>query len=159
MSTRAHQRDHAPNASSLDSETKKKRSTAVKEVASPGSKGHSLPRLCTLEGFAEELAKRGGVDPSLLDPLSQISVTTERTTYRITLIEPTTSQVLVQDARFFPLPLEAVLCGSSFGGSFLKQQWIGIGMRMELYFEGGHIVTTPVVSVEIEEEPELPGPF
>jgi hypothetical protein len=118
-----------------------------------------VPRLCTLEGFAEELAKRGGVDPSLLDPLSQISVTTERTTYRITLIDPTTSRVLVQDPKFFPLPLDAVLCGASFGGSFLKQQWIGIGMRMELNCGRGNIVTAPVVSVEIEEENELPGPF
>ena len=159
MSTRAHQRNHAPNASSPDSETKKKRSTAVEEVASAESKGHSVPRVCTLEGFAEELAKRGGVDPSLLDPLSQISVTTERTTYRITLIDPTASRVLVQDEKFFPLPFEAQLCGASFGGSFLKQQWIGIGMRMELHCERGHIVTTPVVSVEVEEEPEIAGPF
>jgi hypothetical protein len=159
VSTRAHPRHHPPNASSPDSETEKKRSTAVREVASPESEGHSVPRVCTLEGFAEELAKRGGVDPSLLDPLSQISVTTEHTTYRITLIDPATSQVLVQDAKFFPLPLEAVLCGASFGGSFLKQQWIGIGMRMELNCGRGNIVTAPVVSVEIEEETEIAGPF
>lgn len=159
MSTRAHLRHHAPNASSPDSETKKKRSTAVKEVVSPESEGHSVPRFCTLEGFAEELATRGGVDPSLLDPLSQISVTTERTTYRITLIDPTASRVLVQDEKFFPLPFEAQLCGASFGGSFLKQQWIGIGMRMELYCERGNIVTAPVVSVVVEEENEFAGPF
>ncbi len=159
MSTRAHPRHHAPNASSPDSETRKKRSTAVKEVASPESEGHSVPRFCTLEGFAEELATRGGVDPSLLDPLSQISVTTERTTYRITLIDPTASRVLVQDEKFFPLPFEAQLCGASFGGSFLKQQWIGIGMRMELHCERGNIVTAPVVSVVVEEENEFAGPF
>jgi len=159
VSTRAHPRHHDPNASSPDSETKKKGSTAVKEVACPESDGHSVPRFCTLEGFAEELATRGGVDPSLLDPLSQISVTTERTTYRITLIDPTASRVLVHDEKFFPLPFEAQLCGASFGGSFLKQQWIGIGMRMEFYCERGTIVTAPVVSVEIEEENELAGPF
>ena len=159
MSTRAHQRNHASSASSPDSETKKKRAIAVEEVASPESKGESVPRVCTLDGFVEELAKCGGVDPSLLDPLSQISVTTERTTYRITLIDPTASRVLVQDAKFFPVPFEAQLCGASFGGSFLKQQWIGIGMRMELYCERGVIVTAPVVSVEIEEETEIAGPF
>jgi len=159
VSSRADQRNQAPNATSPDSETKKERSTAVEEVSSPESKGDFVPRPCTLEGFSEELAKLGGVDPSLLDPLSQISVTTERTTYRILLIDPTTSRVLVQDAKFFPLPFEAVLCGASFGGSFLKQQWIGIGMRMELHCELGNIVTAPVVSVEIEEESEIAGPF
>lgn len=75
MSTRAHETNRAPNASSTDSETKEKRSTAVEGIASPESNGHSVPRLCTLDGFAEELAKRGGLDPSLLDPLSQISST------------------------------------------------------------------------------------
>ena len=159
MSTQADQRNQALNTSSPDSETKKERSTAVAEVSSSESKGDLVPRPCTLEGFSEELAKLGGVDPSLLDPLSQISVTTERTTYRILLIDPTTSRVLVQDAKFFPLPFEAVLCGASFGGSFLKQQWIGIGMRMELHCELGNIVTAPVVSVEIEEETEISGPF
>jgi len=159
VSTRADQRNHASNASSPDSETTEKRSIAVEEVASPESKGESVPRLCTLEGFVEELAKQGGLDPSLLDPLSQISVTTEGTTYRITLIDPTASRVLVQDAKFFPLPFEAELCGASFGGSFLKQQWIGIGMRMELHCERGHIVTAPVISVEIEEDTEIAGPF
>ena len=157
MSTRAHLKAHIPNATAPDSETKKERTTAAREVAEGG--GHSVPRLCTLDGFAEELTKRGGVDPSSLDPLTQISVTTERTTYRITLIEPMTSQVLVQDEKFFPLPFEAVLCGASFGGSFLKQQWIGIGMRMELNCGQGNIVTAPVVSVTIEEDTEVPGPF
>ena len=147
MSTRAHQKAPAPP----DSETKKKRSTE--------SDGHAVPRLCTLDGFTEALARRGGLDPSLLDPLSQISVTTEQTTYRILLIDPATSRVLVQDAKFFPLPVDAVLCGSSFGGSFLKQQWIGIGMRMELNCGRGNIVTAPVVSVEVEEEGNLAGPF
>ncbi len=160
MSTRAYQRNHAPNASSQDRATEKnKGSIAVEEVASRESEGEFLPRLCTLDGFAEELAKLGGVDPSLLDPLSQIRVTTERTTYRITVIDPGTSRVLLQDPKFFPLPLQAQLSGSSFGGSLLKQQWIGIGMRMELYCEEGHILTAPVVSVEVEEDTEIAGPF
>ena len=122
-------------------------------------KGDLVPRPCTLEGFTEVLTKLGGLDPSQLDPLSQIIVTTESTTYRITLIEPAESRVLLQDAKFFPRPLEAQLCGSSFGGSFLKQQWIGIGMRMELYCERGHILTAPVVAVKLENETDIAGPF
>jgi len=122
-------------------------------------KGDLVPRPCSLDGFTEVLERLGGVDPSELAPLTQIVVTTEKTSYRITLIDPSTSRILVQDPKLFPLPSKAQLCGASFGGSFLKQQWIGIGMRMELHCERGHIVTAPVVSVEIEEETELAGPF
>lgn len=118
-----------------------------------------VPSACTLDGFTEALERMGGFDPSSLDPLSEMVVTTESTTYRITLIDPVTSRILVQDGKFFPIAFEAQLCGSSFGGSLLKQHWIGIGMRMELHCEQGHIVTTPVVSVELVEETAIAGPF
>ena len=122
-------------------------------------KGDLLPRPCTLDGFTELLEELGGVDPTSLEPLTNLVVATETTTYQITLIDPSASTVVLQDRKFFPLPVQAQLCGSSFGGSFLKQQWIGIGMRIEFHCERGQIVTAPVVSVKIGEESEIAGPF
>ena len=130
-----------------------------KPKTSESLNGESVPRVCTLDGFAQELSERGGLDPTELEPLTQLTVTTTRTRYRLTLIEPRSSRVLVQNDEFFPIPFEALLCGASFGGSFLKQRWIGIGMRMELHCEQGNLVTAPVVSVETEEDAELAGPF
>lgn len=112
-----------------------------------------MPRVCTTEGFAQELNERGGLDPTDLTPLSVVSVTTECTTYRLTLIDPLKGHVLVQEGSYFPIPFRATLCGSSFGGSMLKLRWIGIGMRLELHSDDGMVVTTSVLKIDIEEAP------
>lgn len=118
-----------------------------------------VPRHCTLDGFAEESTRNDGVDVSRLEPLTVLQVQTQNTLYRITLLDPFSSEVLVHGGPFFTDPTRATLCGSSFGGSFLKSRWIGVGMRLEVSKEGRNIVTSPIRFFEIEEDSALPGPF
>lgn len=118
-----------------------------------------VPRRCTLDGFAEEVALAGGLDLTALDPLTELRVETENNVYRIFLLRPPEPRVVVHGGRFFPLPTEACLSGSSFGGNFLKMGWIGFGMRMEIYQDGRRIVTSPVRRIDVREEDALPGPF
>ena len=118
-----------------------------------------VPRRCTLGGFAQEALAHPGMGIRRLKPLSRLRVQTLNTLYRLTVLDPWESRVLVEGGRFFAQPTEAVLCGSSFGGSLLKLRWIGCGMRMEINSEGLKIVTSPVRSVEIHEDDDLPGPF
>ena len=94
-----------------------------------------------------------------LAALSRLYVQTQNTLYMIILLNPGQSKVLIQGGRFFPELTDAVLCGSSFGGSFLKSHWIGMGMRMEILGVGRTVLTSSVRSIHIENEDNLPGPF
>ena len=38
--------------------------------------------------------------------------------------------------------------GSGFGGSFLKLGWIGLGLRMEVLWDGERIITSGVREIE-----------
>ncbi len=119
--------------------------------------GQVVPRVCTLDGFAREIDRQGGVDLGGLESLTCLRIQTRNTEYKITVLAPADSRILLQGGRFAPTPIEAELAGSSFGGHFLKVKWIGVNMRMELQFGGRVIVTSPVRSVEIDSS--LPGPF
>jgi hypothetical protein len=131
-------------------------STREREVRSDEM---AVPRRCTLEGFADEVAEAGGVDLLGLEPLTHILVRTENSLYDIYLLEPPDPKAVVRGGRFFIDPTEASLTGSSFGGNLLKRGWIGYGMRMEIYVDGRRIVTSPVKTVEILTQDAVPGPF
>ena len=113
-----------------------------------------VPRRCTLSGFAEEVALTKGINVREAEPLVPIVVTTQNSVYRIVPLRWGDSDVLVQGGQFFPEPTEACLAGSTFGGSFLKVSWIGIGMHMEINTGngGGPIITTRVANVRIERD-------
>lgn len=96
---------------------------------------------------------------SQLEVLSCLHVQTRNTLYQVTVLDPSEAKVLIQGGEFFLEPTEAILCGSSFGGSLLRLRWIGEGMRMELNGAGLKVVTSPVRSLELRDERTLPGPF
>ena len=118
-----------------------------------------VPRRCTLDGFAEEVAQTPGVDLTALDPITILLVRTENSLYRITVREPHRRAVLVQGGSFFPETTSACLSGSSFGGSCLKMAWVGIGLHMEFHYDGNWIITSRVRSIAMETDASLPGPF
>ncbi len=131
--------------------------TPVRKSELVKTSGQVVPRVCTLDGFAREIDRQGGVDLGGLESLTCLRIQTRNTEYKITVLAPANSRILLQGGRFAPTPIEAELAGSSFGGHFLKVKWIGVNMRMELQFGGRVIVTSPVRSVEIDSS--LPGPF
>jgi hypothetical protein len=119
----------------------------------------TVPRHCTLDGFAEETALRGGVEIAGLPALTTLDIQTHNTHYQVILLDPNESKAIVQGGRFFTQPSEVYLCGSSYGGTLLKMAWIGYDMRMEIMSEGRRIVTSPVVSIETVGDSDLPGPY
>ena len=119
-----------------------------------------MPRRCTLDGFAQEVALTEGVGLAELESLTTLLVRTDNSLYRIIVLQPPHPKILVQGGRFFTETTEGRLSGSSFGGSFLKMAWLGCGLRMEICSEGHQrIVTSPVRSIEIQKDSCLPGPF
>ena len=110
-----------------------------------------VPRAATLDGFTDEVARSAGISVCNLEPLTTLVVETCNSVYRIVVSDRTA--ILVQGGRFFPDVTPAHLHGSSFGGSFLKMAWIGIGLRMEICGGGQQIVTSPVRTIMIERTP------
>lgn len=118
-----------------------------------------VPRRCTLDGFAEEASRRGGMDLAELPALTCLEVRTQNTAYEVIVLNPFESKVLIRGGRFFTERAESFVCGSSYGGNLLKVSWVGVGMRLEVMREGRRIVTSTVQSVNILDDASLPGPF
>lgn len=103
----------------------------------------------TLDGFA--LATSGpGVALRQLDPLTELTVETRNTRYRIVVSHD--ADILIQGGSFFPDPTHAHVEGSSLGGNLLKVGWIGVGLRMEILAQGRRIVTTAVRSILVADD-------
>jgi hypothetical protein len=60
------------------------------------------------------------------------------------MLDPESGRALIQGGQYFVEPVEATVSGSTFGGSMLKAGWLGVGLRMEIYYEGKRTVTSPV---------------
>ena len=112
----------------------------------------------TLDGFVSAVKSSEGVELGDLDALTTVVVKTLNTLYRIIVLEPPHSTILIQGGEFFPEPTEARLAGASMGGSMLKLSWFGCGLRMEVCAAGQRIVTSPVQSIEVQRG-QTPGPF
>jgi hypothetical protein len=113
-----------------------------------------VPRRSTLDGFAKDVALSEGINVREAEPLVPILVTTQNSRYRIIPLRWGHADVLVQGGPFFPVPTEARLAGSTFGGSCLKLHWIHVGMHMEIETGtgGGPVITTRVADVRVERE-------
>ncbi len=118
----------------------------------------TVRRECTLDGFTDEVARASGVALGELEALTTLVVTTLNSLYRVVVLEPPRTRILIQGGEFFPEPTEAQLAGASFGGSMIKLSWLGCGLRMEVCSGGQRIVTSPVQSIAVEPT-DLPGPF
>lgn len=98
----------------------------------------------TLDGFAAATSGPG-VALRQLEPLTELTVQTRNTSYRIVVAHA--ADIVIQGGAFFPDPTRAHVEGSSVGGNLLKIGWIGVGLRMEIVAEGRRIVTTAVRSI------------
>ena len=84
-----------------------------------------------------------GLQIDTLHDLDTLSVQTRNSTYDITVVKPSTGEVLVRGGHLFPNYTPMILSGSSLGGTFLKRHGIYIGFRMELHHARQTIVTSP----------------
>ena len=122
-----------------------------------GDTSTAVPKRCTLDGFAEEVANADGIHIRDAEPLATLLARTENSIYRIIPLEAGSSRVLIQGGRFFPDPTEVRFAGSGFGGSFLKLGWIGLGLRMEILWDGQRIITSRVRGIQVERDTARPA--
>ncbi|MEO8260287.1 MAG: hypothetical protein ABI868_23270 [Acidobacteriota bacterium] len=122
-------------------------------VAAAGGPGALVPRPSTLDGFIDAVSDREGISLRELEPLGTLLARTENSVYRVIPLEAGSSRVLIQGGRFFPEPTEVRFSGSGFGGSFLKLGWIGLGLRMEVLWQGQRIITSRIRAVHVQPAP------
>lgn len=91
-----------------------------------------------------------GVQIDQLHELDHLSVQTRNSVYEIVVTSPATAEVLVRGGSRLPSFTPARLCGSSIGGSVVKHAGIYRGFRLELELEGRRILTSAVISIELD---------
>jgi hypothetical protein len=138
-----------PRRSDTETEQEKQRS---REPRQSKVKGHRVPRLCLLDGFSRELSSSRGVNLGRLEPLTELRVRTASAVYRITVLDPIRSRVLIQGGSLFTDAKQMTLSGASLGRSFLKMSSIWLGLQMELHVGDCTVVTSPVSSIEVLED-------
>ena len=90
-----------------------------------------------------------GVQLEQIQDMETLTVTTENSTYEITVISGSSGEILIRGGRFFPEFKSARLAGSSLGGSFLKLRGVYVGFSLEVHFDKRLIITSRVRKIAI----------
>ena len=93
-----------------------------------------------------------GVAIRTLTQFDTVCAETANNHYYIFILDPENGKALIQGGRYFETPMEATVNGSTFGGCMLKMGWLGVGLRIEICFDGKRIVTSPVQTLRIEKD-------
>jgi hypothetical protein len=88
-----------------------------------------------------------GVQVDELEEFDVVVVETKHHTYEITVINPTTAEVLIRGGERFPEQTPALVLGS-MGQSFFKLRGIYAGFSVELLSGGRRIITSRVRRIE-----------
>ena len=114
--------------------------------------GGYVPKVATLDGFREITEKIEGISLAEAGSGETLIVQTKESTYTIFITDSTKREVVVTGGKYFPSHEKCILSGSSFGGSFLKVGWIGIGMHVEFHRSNNRrVITSPVVTISFSE--------
>ena len=89
---------------------------------------------------------------SSLEAFQQLQVCTQNTLYELVVINQT-GDVQVRGGKYFPDWTPARLAGCTAGGSFLKRLAINLGLQMEFEFDRRRIVTSPVRTIALLQQP------
>lgn len=111
----------------------------------------AVSRLGTLDSWLSH-PWENGVQIDQLPDLHALRVETLNSTYDVAVVSAQKGEVLVRGGRYFPDWTGAVLLGCSMGGGLLKRHGVYVDFRMELYWAGRRIVTSPICAVARGEE-------
>ena len=99
------------------------------------------PRICHKIDQSE---KDGGLDLTGLIEGDEVHVQTQNTLYKIKKAEDRWFHI-EGHAKYCPTPTRGRIQGSTFGGSMLKLNFLGINMHMEMVLDGWGVVTTTAI--------------
>ena len=94
-----------------------------------------------------------GIQIDELRPLDMLSVHTHNSVYQLIVRNPESGEILVRGGSRVPTFTNGHLSGSSIGGAVLKRGGIYPGFRLEIEVDGKRLLTSPVISVEVDPAP------
>ena len=94
-----------------------------------------------------------GIDFHSLDVGAVVNVHTRYSTYRLVVLDAEGNRALVTGGRFFPESTEVRIEGATAGGTAIKPDLIGVGLRLEMSNGSNRITTSVVQSVTIDQSP------
>lgn len=97
-----------------------------------------------------ELSKKnGGIELDRLAVGTRIEAQTKNTLYKIEVLE--NGEFRIEGGKFFVEPTIGHISGSTWGGSMLKNKWLGIDMHIEMFHPDfpGYIVTSATKSLKV----------
>jgi hypothetical protein len=103
-----------------------------------------------LQKLIDTQEEKGGVKLDKLEQGTILKVQTQNSLYTIKKIGD--GLYTVQGGRYFPAPLENWIAGSTWGGSALKVDYVGIDMHIEMGHpdpNGSVLVTSSIQSIKI----------
>lgn len=109
----------------------------------------------TLDAWTACAWAQRGLQLEALETLQVLRVRTRNSTYELTRAGDRPEDVLVRGGRYFPDWTRVQLAGASLGRGCLKRHGIYAGFRMEFYWGGRRLVTSPVHSILTERAPLL----
>jgi hypothetical protein len=119
--------------------------TTAHETGSPLGNTTAV-RVRTLDGWLSHRWE-DGVQIDRLPDLHALRIETLNSTYDVAVMSPQTGEVLVRGGRYFPDWTPAVLLGSSLGSGLLKRHGVHVGLRLEFYWGGRRILTSPICAI------------
>jgi hypothetical protein len=117
-----------------------------------GNQLEAIPGSSSLVVLTETCPSPGGVELKTLNRYDAIIVRTANSLYRIFLLDPETGRALLEGGRHITEPVEAIIIGSSFGGSVVRTGWIGVGLRIDAWAGDKYIRTSLVKSLRLEHK-------
>ena len=109
----------------------------------------------TLDAWTGCAWAQRGLQLDALETLQVLRVRTRNSTYDLALAGDQHGDVIVRGGRYFPDWTRVQLAGASLGRGCLKRHGIYAGFRMEFYWGGRRVVTSPVHSILTERAPLL----
>ncbi len=110
-----------------------------------------MNKVVTISNAVEACGSTPNVNVKLLKAGDKLSVQTKNTLYELTVVDPEHSVVNGVIPMYGPEPQDVWLNGSTWGGSMLWMDRVGIGMHMEVVVPGKSTITTTLVrEVRIE---------
>jgi hypothetical protein len=94
----------------------------------------------------------GGVLLAALEPATVLEIRTQNHRYTAVLLGGSEAMISGHP-KYCPKPVQVAIAGSTWGGSMLKQRYIGRGMHLEFCHPE---YQTPIVTSRIEEISECP---
>lgn len=109
----------------------------------------------TLDAWTGWAWGQRGLQLEALETLQVLRVRTRNSTYELALAGDGPGDVFVRGGQYFPDWTRVQLAGASLGRGCLKRHGIYAGFRMEFYWAGRRVVTSPVQSILREQPPQV----